>query len=138
MENLHPTPNFCSQNPFWLTFHWDSIFDQNSSNTHPNWVGQLSLCYRREILSYELKLIFLSFSQNVIICAWIWGCSAHVNQVWEFDKLWLTLGLQIKFKTHPYAHSSFQKDFTTCKFQVISLWPFTSPQAYNWWIFERS
>ena len=41
----------------------------------------------------------------------------------KFEQLWLTSRFQIKFKTHPYAHSSFQKDFTTCKFQAISLWP---------------
>ena len=109
-----------------------------SSNTHPNWMGLVSLCPRREILSYELKFIFSSFCQNFIVRAWIWGCSTHVHQVWEIEKLWLTLELKIKFKTHPCAYSSLQKDFTTCKFRAISLWPFTSPQACSWWIFKRS
>ena len=101
-------PTFAVKTHFQLTFHWVSIFDQISSNTHLNWMGLVSLCSRREILSYELKFIFLSFCRNFIVHvwifhAWIWSCSTHVHQVWEFEKLWLTLGLQIKFKTHPYA-----------------------------------
>ena len=78
-------PTFAVKTPVWLTFHWESIFDQNSSNTHPNRMGLVSLYSRREILSYELKLIFLSFCRNFIIHAWIWGSSAHVHQVWELS-----------------------------------------------------
>ena len=138
------SPNFQlfhSSNLMRLTFHRDCeklIFDWNSWNTSLNQMGLVSLWSRSKILSYELKLIFSSFGRIFIVRAWIFGCSAHVNQVWEFEKLWLTLGLQINFKTHPYAHSSFQKYFTTCNFQAIFLWPFTSPQTCNWWIFEHS
>ena len=131
-------PTFAIKTPFWLIFHWYNIFDQKSSNNHPNEMGIVSLYSRREILSYELKSFVLSFCWNFIVRAWIWGCSTHFHQLWEFEQLWITSGLQIKYKTHPYAHSSFHKYFTTCKFQAISLRHFTSPQACSWWIFERS
>ena len=122
-----------------LTFYLhceEFIFDQISWNTYSNRMGLVSLWSRSENLSYELKLIFSSFGCIFIVCAWIWGCSTHVHQVWQFEKLWITSGLEIKFTTYPYAHSSFHKDFTTSNFQAIFLWPFTPPQACNWWIFE--
>ena len=134
-------PTLAVKTPFRLTFHWDCekhIFDQISSNNHPNQMRLVSLCSRREILSYELKFIFSIFCRNFIVRAWIWGCSTHVHQVWEFEKLWLTSLFQNKFKNHPFPHSSFRKDFTTCKFQAIFLWLFNSPQTYNWWIFEHA
>ena len=116
-----------------LTFHRDCekfIFNRISWNTSLNRMGLVSLWSRSKILSYELKLIFSSFGQIFIVCAWIF---AHVHKVWEFEKLWITLGLEIKYMTYPYAYSSFQKDFLTCNFQAIFLWPFTSPQVGSWW-----
>ena len=132
---------FNSSSHVRLIFHLDCeelIFDRISRNTYLNWMGLVSLWSISENLSYELKLNFSSFGRIFIIRAWIWGCSNHVHQVWQFEQLWITLGLDIKFLTYPYAHSSFQKDFTTLNFQAIFLWPFTSPQACNWRIFESS
>ena len=132
---------FHSSSYMRLTFHLDCeelIFDRISWNTYLNRMGLVSLWSRSENISYELKLIFSSFGRIFIVCAWIWGCSAHVHQVWQFEKLWITSILDIKFMAYPYAHSSFQKDFLTCNFQAIFFWPFTSPQGGSWWIFESS
>ena len=132
---------FHSSSYMRLTFHLDCeelIFDRISRNTYLNWMGLVSLWSRSENISYELKLIFSSFGRTFIVRAWICGCSAYVHQVWQFEQLWTISRLEYKYITHSYVYSKFQKDFTTCKFQAIFLWPFTSPQACNWWIFESS
>ena len=132
---------FNSSSYMRLIFHLDCeelIFNRISRNNYPNRMGLVSLWSRSENISYELKLIFSNFGRIFIVRAWIWGCSAHVHQVWQFEQVWITSGRHIKFMTYPYEHSSFQKDFTTCNFQVIFLWPFTSPRACKWWIFESS
>ena len=124
-----------------LLFHLDCeelIFDWISRNTYQNRMGLVSLWSRSENLSYEVKLIFSNFGCIFIVRAWIWGCSSHVHQVWQFEQLWITSRLDIKYMTYPYAYSSFRKYFLTCNFQAIFLSPFTSPQAYSWWIFESS
>jgi hypothetical protein len=138
------SPNFQLFHPsnfMRLTFHCDCeklIFDWISWNIHLNRMGRVSLWSRSKILSYELKLIFSSFGRICIVRAWIFGCSSHVHQVWEFEKLWITSGLEIKYMTYPYEYSTFQNDFITCNFQAIFLWPFTSPQASSLWIFKSS
>ena len=114
------------------------IFDRISSNTHPNQMWLVSLWSRSENISYKIKLNFSNFGRIFIIRAWIWGCSSHVHQVWQFEQLWIRLGLEIKYMTYPHAYLSFWKDFLTCNFQAIFLWPFTSPQACNSWIFQSS
>ena len=144
--------NVFASNQFWQTFlnssnymrlifHLDCeehIFDWISRNTYPNQMWLVSLWTRIKNLSYELKLIFSSFCRNFIDRAWIWGCPAHVHQIQQFEQPWITSGCDTKFISNPFAHSSFQKDFTSCNFQAIFLWLFTSPRACNWWIFERS
>ena len=124
-----------------LIFHLDCeelIFDRISRSTYPNQMGLISLWSRSENLSYELKLIFSSFWWNFIDRAWIWGCLGHVHQIWQFEQPWNTLGCDNKFISYPFEHSSFQKVLTSCNFQVIFLWLFTSPRAYSLWIFKRS
>ena len=133
---------FCnSLNYIRLIFHLDCeehIFDRISRNNYPNRMGLVSLWSRSENISYELKLIFSSFCHNFIDRAWIWCCLAHVQQIQQYEQPWITLRCETKFISYPFAHSSFQKDFTSCNFQAIFLWLFTSPRACNWWIFERS
>ena len=130
-----------SLNCMRLIFHLDCeehIFDRISRNTYLNWMGLVSLWSRREDLSYEVKLIFSSFWQNFIDRAWIWGYLAHDHQIWEFEQPWNTSGCDNKFISYPFSHSRFYKYFTSCNFQAIFLSLFTSPQACNLWIFERS
>ena len=104
------SPNFQLFHPLnlmRLIFHRDyekNIFDWITWNTHLNRMGLVSLCSITENISYEIKFIFSSFCRNFIVRAWIWVCSTHVHQVWEFEQLWLTSRLQIKFNTHLYAH----------------------------------
>ena len=132
---------FYSSSYMRLTFYLDCeefIFDRISWNNYLNRMGLVSLWSRSENISYELKLIFSNFGHIFIVRAWISGYSAHVHHVWQFEKLWITSRWDIKFMTYVYEQSSFQKYFTTCNFQAIFLWPFTSPRTCNWWIFERS
>ena len=76
---------FNSSSYMRLIFHLDCeeiIFDRISRNTYPNRMGLVSLWSRSENLSYELKLIFSNSGRIFIVRAWIWGCSAHVHQIW--------------------------------------------------------
>ena len=144
--------NFLAKNQFWQTFpnssrhmrlifHLDyeeHILDWISRNTYPNRMRLISLWSRRANISYELKLIFSSFWQHFIDRAWIWGWPTHVHQIWQFEKPWNTSGCDTKCISYPFAHSSFQKVFTSCNFQAIFLWLFTSTRACNWSIFEQS
>ena len=130
-----------SSNCMRLIFHLDCeehIFDQISINTYLNWMWLVSLWSGSKNLSYELKLIFSSFWRNFIDHAWIRDCPTHVHQIWQFKQPWNTSGCDNKFISHPFEHSSFQKVFTSCNFQAIFFWLFTSPRACNWWIFKRS
>ena len=84
---------FHSSSYMRLTFYLDCeefILGRISWNNYLNRMGLVSLWSRSENISYELKLIFLSFGRIFIIRAWIWGCSSHVHQVWQFEKLWIT------------------------------------------------
>ena len=134
--------NFSQFNELYETnFYLDCevhILDRISRNTYPNRMGLVSLWSRSENISYELKLILSSFWRNFIDRAWIWGCPAHVHEIQQFEQPWITSSYETNFISYPFVHSSFQKDFTSCNFQAIFLWLFTSPQACNWWIFERS
>ena len=144
--------NFLAKNQFWQTFlnslncmrlifYLDCeeyIFDRISKNTYLNRMGLVSSWSRSKNLSYELKLIFSSFWRNFIDRAWIWGCPAHDEKIQQYEKPWITSGCETKFIAYPFAHSSFQKDFTSCNFQAIFLWLFASARACNWWIFKRS
>ena len=124
---------------FWKNFLRKTSFDKLfSRNTYPNRMGLVSLWSRSKIFSYELKLIFSHFWRNFIDRAWIRGCLAHVHQIQQFKQPWNTSRCDIKFISYSFAHSSFQKIFTSCNFQAIFLWLFTSPRACNWWIFEWS
>ena len=101
---------FNSSSYMRLIFHLDCeelIFDRISRNNYPNRMGLVSLWSRSENISYEVKLIFSNFGRIFIVRAWIWGCLAHVHQVLQFKKQWITLGLHIKFMNYPYEHSSF-------------------------------
>ena len=124
-----------------LKFHRDCeklSFDRISWNTYPNRMGLVSLWSRSKNLSYELKLIFSSFWRNFINRAWIRGCPAHVHQIRQSKKPWITSGCDIKFISYSFSHSSFHKVFTSYNFQAIFLSLFTSPWTCNWWIFEWS
>ena len=68
----------------------EHIFDRISKNTYRNRMGLVSLWSRSENISYELKLIFSSFWRNFIDRAWIWGCLAHLHQIWQFKQQWNT------------------------------------------------
>ena len=136
-DKLFSIPWNCMRLIFYLDCE-EHIFDWISKNTYQNRMGLVSLWSRSENLSYELKLIFSSFWRNFIDRAWIWGCLAHDHQIRQFEQPWNTLRCDTKFISYPFSHSSFQKVFTSCNFQAISLWLFTSPRACNWWIFERS
>ena len=129
-----------SLNCIRLIFHLDyeeHIFYRISRNTYPNWMGLVSLWSRSKNISYT-QVIFSSFWWNFIDRAWIWGCLTHVHQIRQFKKPWNTSGCETKLISYPFEHSSFQKVLTSCNFQAIFLWLFTSPRACNWWIFERS
>ena len=124
-------PNFAVKTPFWLTFHWVSIFDQISSNTNPNRMGLVSLCFRKEILSYELKFFFWVL---VEISSSVHGFVAVQPMFTKFDNLrnfepyqdWKTS----TSLTHMHTQA-FRKISQLVNFKAIFLWPFTSPQTSN-------
>ena len=131
MKYLYKSNGAC----FIVIYKWVSFIKTHQILIQIEW--DLFHCVLEE-KSFDMNScwFFWVFCRNFIVRAWICGCSSYVHQVWQFEKLWTISRLEYKYITHSYEYSNLHKYFTTCKFQVIFLWPFTSPQACNWWIFE--